>query len=392
MDATVRGDRRWQRVLVLAAAVGFVETVLFAALAPLLPELEDDLGLSKVGAGALTSAYAVGAFLGALPSVWVARRVGVKATVIVGLALLAVSSIAFAYPDSSTVVFIARFGQGLGSAFAYTGALAWLTTVAPPARRAEAIGMVFAAAFSGALVGPLLGATADSIGTEAVFAGVALVAVALAVVAALGSAPAVDAGSTGSLLVLAREPGVRLGVWLIVLVGLLLGVVGVLAPLRLDELGWGALGIGLVFALGGVLQAVVNPVAGRTADRRGRVAPLRVGLLGSAIASGLLVLDGNAAVYAALAVCATVGYGALWTPATALLVDSVENRGLDRAAGFGLMSAAWPPGFAIGAAAGAAIAAATADAVPYLIGAVTCVLTLPLLRSQGGAPRGQARS
>ena len=212
MDATVRGDRRWQRVLVLAAAVGFVETVLFAALAPLLPELEDDLGLSKVGAGVLTSAYAVGAFLGALPSIWVARRVGVKATVIVGLALLAVSSIAFASPDSSIVVFIARFGQGLGSAFAYTGALAWLTTVAPPARRAEAIGMVFAAAFSGALVGPLLGATADSIGTEAVFAGVALVAVALAVVAALGSGPAVDAGSTGSLLVLAREPGVRLGV------------------------------------------------------------------------------------------------------------------------------------------------------------------------------------
>ena len=44
MDATVRGDRRWRRVLVLAAAVGFVETVLFAALAPLLPELEVDLG------------------------------------------------------------------------------------------------------------------------------------------------------------------------------------------------------------------------------------------------------------------------------------------------------------------------------------------------------------
>ena len=381
MEDAVHASARWKRILALAAAVGFVETILFAALAPLLPELEDDLGLSKAGAGALTSAYAVGAFLAALPSVWVTRRLGAKTTVVCGLGLLAVSSVAFAFPDSSAIVFAARFGQGLGSAFAYTGALAWLMAVSPAGRRAEAIGLVFAAAFAGALVGPLLGATAGSVGTDVVFSGVAVVAVALAAAALLAPGPTAENPPVTSLRSLVSVSAVRLGVWLVALTGLLLGVVGVLAPLRLDELGWGAVAIGIVFALGGVLQAVVNPLAGRAADRRGRVAPLRVGLVASAACSALLLLDGSILVYATVAVAATVAYGALWTPSTALLVDEVEAGGLDRAAGFGLMSAAWPPGFAIGSAAGAAIAAASADAVPYLLGAATCLLTLPLLGS-----------
>jgi hypothetical protein len=37
-----------------------------------------------------------------------------------------------------------------------------------------------------------------------------------------------------------------------------------------------------------------------------------------------------------------------------------------------VMSAAWPPGFAL--------AAVAADALPYALGAVACLLTLPLLR------------
>ena len=120
----------WRRILVLASAVGFFEALLFSVLAPLLPDFEEGLGLSKASAGLLTSAYAAGAFIGALPSIWAARRFGVKATVVAGLILLAVSSAAFTVPESAWLVFAARVGQGAGSAFAYTGALAWLAAVA----------------------------------------------------------------------------------------------------------------------------------------------------------------------------------------------------------------------------------------------------------------------
>ncbi len=115
------------------------------------------------------------------------------------------------------------------------------------------------------------------------------------------------------------------------------------------------------------------------ADARGHTALLRVGLIVSASASALLVLDERALVYAAIMVAAAVAYATLWTPALALLSRTLEREGFDQAFGFGLMSALWPPGFAIGAAAGGALAGATRDAWPYLLSAALCLLSIRLL-------------
>jgi predicted MFS family arabinose efflux permease len=374
---------------VLASAVGFFEALLFAALVPLLPDFEERLGLSKTGAGLLTSVYAVGAFLGALPSIWAARRFGVKATVLTGLILFALSSAAFTAPDSTWLVFSARVGQGAGSSFAYTGALAWLSAVAPRERRAEAIGITFAATFSGELFGPLAGAAASWVGVAVVFSAIAGLAVLLAALAATLHEPAAAARTQpSSVRELVRDGVVRVSAWVIALTALLLGVLGVLAPLRLDELGWGAGAIGVVFALTAVLQAAFNPVVGRIADTRGNALPLRIGLVLSGVASAILVLDGRAFLYAVIVVVAGTAYALLWTPALAMLSQTLEQRGFDHAFGFGLMSAAWPPGFAIGAAAGGALAGAAGDAWTYLLAAAACLASLPLL----GRSRDDARS
>lgn len=328
----------------------------------------------------LTSAYAVGAFAGAVPSIWLARWLGVKATVLAGLLLFAVSTVAFTAPDQTALVFAARIGQGAGSAFAYTGALAWLTAVAPPERRGVALGITFSATFSGELFGPLIGAAAVWAGITLVFSIVAVFALMLATIAATMAKPASIATRLPSMRALGRTRVVREAAWLIALTALLLGMLGVLAPLHLDELGWGAAAIGVVFALGAALQAAVNPVVGRLADTRGNQAPLRTGLVLSAATSALLVFDDRRIVYGAIVVAAATAYATLWTPALAQLSSAVEQQGFDQAVVFGLMSAAWPPGFAIGAAAGGALGAATTDAVPYLLAALACLITLRLAR------------
>ncbi len=49
-----------RRLLMLASAMVFFDVIFFSAIAPLLPDYVDDLGLSKAQAGILSAAYAAG--------------------------------------------------------------------------------------------------------------------------------------------------------------------------------------------------------------------------------------------------------------------------------------------------------------------------------------------
>ena len=76
-----------RRLFLLVSAVVLVDTMFYAAVTPLLPVYESELGLSKTAAGVLSASYAAGTLTGALPSGWLAARVGVKPTLLTGLCL-----------------------------------------------------------------------------------------------------------------------------------------------------------------------------------------------------------------------------------------------------------------------------------------------------------------
>ena len=79
-----------RRLFLLVAAVVLVDTMFFAAVAPLLPHYTDELGLSKSAAGVLAAAYPAGTFVGlAAGRLVAAARFGVKPTLLAGLTLLA---------------------------------------------------------------------------------------------------------------------------------------------------------------------------------------------------------------------------------------------------------------------------------------------------------------
>ena len=80
-------------LLLLASIVVLVDTSFYAAITPLLPDLTEEFGLSKSGAGILAAAYPIGTFVGGLPGGYMAARVGVKPTVLLGLALMTVASV-----------------------------------------------------------------------------------------------------------------------------------------------------------------------------------------------------------------------------------------------------------------------------------------------------------
>jgi len=171
-----------------------------------------------------------------------------------------------------------------------------------------------------------------------------------------------------------------IGCWLVVLPALLFGTLAVLAPLRLSALGFGAVAIGATFLCSAALEAVQNVVLGHLSDRIGPVRPVLAGLTASAIVACLLPWPDRRLVLAGLVVLAGLAFGMLFTPAMTLLANRSEERGLGYGYTFALINLAWAPGQALGAAAGGAIANATADAVPYVVLAAICVVTLSVVR------------
>ena len=377
-----------RRLLFLACAIVFVDTMFYAAMTPLLPGFEDEFGLSKTGAGVLVAAYPAGTLIGALPGGYLAARAGVRATVVLGMALLVVASLAFAFADTIAMLDAARFIQGLGGAAWWAGAMAWVASAAPRGRRGEMIGTTMGAAIAGTLAGPAVGTLADAAGITPTFCGVAVVGTLLAGWA-LRTPPAAPEGTSPprELLAALRDGRVAGGIWLIAVPGVLFGTIGVLAPLRLDDLGVGAAGIGATWLGAALLESGVSPVVGRVSDRRGRLFPCVIGLMLGTALMLLFPWPNTAWQLIALVLLAAPSVGMLWAPSMALLSDGAESLGIAQGFAFALSNLGWSIGQVVGSVASARLADATSDTVPYLVLSGLCVLTLALIARARGASR-----
>jgi MFS family permease len=72
-----------------------VDSIFFAALAPMLPDYQTRMGVSEVALGVLSGAYAAGISLGSLPAGWLASRWGSVRLITIGLFLVGSASVAF---------------------------------------------------------------------------------------------------------------------------------------------------------------------------------------------------------------------------------------------------------------------------------------------------------
>jgi predicted MFS family arabinose efflux permease len=364
-----------RRLALLVGAIVLVDTAFYAAITPLLPRLADELDLGKNGAGVLAGAYAAGTLIGSLPGGWLAARVGVKATILVGIALMSVSGLAFAFGTSILLLDAARFLQGIGGACSWAGGMAWLAAEAPRERRGEVIGGVLGAAIFGVQLGPVVGALATAIGREAAFSSTVVFGMALGVWAwTVPARPGSEVLTTSAAAL--RQRSMLAGMWLTALPAAAFGVIDVLAPLRLDALGATGLALGATFFAAAGVEAIVSPTSGRAADRLGARQVACAGLGIGAIGLAVVDLPGTAWLLAIFVVFVCGLLGVLWVPAGLLLTRGAEQIGLDSGYAFAFFNLAWAAGFTIGAAGGGVIAQATADAVPYLLLAAAYAMSL----------------
>jgi MFS family permease len=160
------------------------------------------------------------------------------------------------------------------------------------------------------------------------------------------------------------------------------GVIEVLEPLRLSELGTSGPLIGAVFVTAAVVEAVVSPAAGRLSDRSGRVVPLRAGLAAAVVIALLLPMPRGVLPVAACVVLAFAALGMCWAPAMAFLSDAADGANLPFAMTFSLANVAWATGHMLGSAGGAPLAGQFSNVVPYAalagLGLLTLVVPLSL--------------
>src|SRR3954452_24953622 len=97
-----------RRLLVIASTMILFDVAFYSAIAPLLPDYVDSLGLSKAEAGILSAAFAAGTLLASLPAGLLATRAGPRRTVVGGLAMPGVSSLIFGFGDQILLLDAAR--------------------------------------------------------------------------------------------------------------------------------------------------------------------------------------------------------------------------------------------------------------------------------------------
>jgi len=366
-----------RRLLLLASAVIFLDVAFFAAIAPLLPEYVDDLGLSKAQAGILSAAYAAGTLAAALPAGLVTSRIGPRRTVIYGLLMLGVSSVAFGLVEEIFLLDAARFSQGIAGALIWTGALTWLIAASPDANRGSVIGTALGTAVAGALLGPALGALAGSIGTGPVFCSVMVVTLALAYGAWQLPDVGVSAQQTlGEIRTAILSRPVLDATAFVAVPSVMFGAIEVLVPLRIDALGGGHGVIAAGFIAGAGLEAVLAPLAGRFSDRVGRRSPYVTGLTICALAMlGVAAAQTLGGVLAALIVT-SLGAGLCFAPAMTLLSDVADSTALHQGFAAGLSNMAWASGQVIGGAGGGVVASVTGNAAPCIAISLLLLVTV----------------
>jgi len=393
--ATPSGARRADpRTLVrVVSVVMFVDTMLFAVIAPLLPGLAHELHLSKASAGLLTASYAIGMLVAALPCGVLAARVGPRPTMCAGLVLLAASTAAFGLLHDAVALNLARIAEGAAGACSWGGGLAWIADETPVDRRGAFIGYATAAAIAGSLFGPVIGTVAIATGRAPLFVGLAVVV--LAVIVPVWRIPSTHRRSTQglrSVLAACRRPAVIIAIWLMGLPAIGSGAINVLGPLRLHRLGAPAAAIGATFLIGAALATVIAAVAGRLSDRRGRLAPLRLGLASAAVVLVCFTVPADAGWLAVVIILASGALGLFWAPAMAMLSDAAEATGLEQGLAAALSNVAWAGGQVIGAGGGGAAAKHGGDGLPMAIIAGLCAATLlGLLATPRILGRRQAR-
>jgi predicted MFS family arabinose efflux permease len=271
-------------IVLLVAAVQFVNILDFMMVMPLGPDFARALGIPLAHLGIIGGAYTAAASLAGLAGSLFLDRFDRRSALLVGMLGLGVATALGGFATGLGTLVAARVLAGLFGGPATSVALSIIADVIPPERRGRAMGTVMGAFSIASVVGVPLGLEAATRwGWQAPFfavAGCGLVIVAgtaMLLPSLRGHLDRTEAKPPLSQLF--SHPLVLMAylTTAILMMGSFIVIPNIAAYVQ-GNLGYPRTGMGFLYLVGGLVSLVATPVAGRLVDRFGS---LRVGSFGA---------------------------------------------------------------------------------------------------------------
>lgn len=323
-----------REVWVMVAA-SFVIALGYGVVAPALPQFAHAFGVGVTAASAVVSAFAVMRLAFAPTSGRLVRRLGERRVYLIGLFIVALSTLATAFAHSYWQLIVFRGLGGIGSVMFSVAAAALMIRLAPPTIRGRVSGFYSSSFVLGSISGPILGAALIGFGLRvpfvvyavALFIAIAVVEWQLRDSALAASAP--DATVAAMPLRAAWSQGAyRAGVWTAVVFGWVYALRVSLVPLYFSLVlheSAAVAGLALAaFAVGDVLTMIP---AGRLSDRIGRRPLIVSGMVVLTLATGSLAVTRSVPLAFASTLLAGAGTGMVSPAQQAALADIMFGHG-----------------------------------------------------------------
>ncbi len=144
-------------VLLVVSVTSFMGTFLISSINIALPAIEKTFQLDAIGLSWIITSFILASAMLLLPVGKWGDVAGNAKLFKIGLIIFTLSSLLCALAPNAVWLIIARFLQGIGSAFSNTTGSAILVSGFPPKNRGKVLGISVASVYSGLALGPLIG-------------------------------------------------------------------------------------------------------------------------------------------------------------------------------------------------------------------------------------------
>jgi DHA1 family multidrug resistance protein-like MFS transporter len=306
-------------ILFNLSLVTFLVMLGLSFVAPILPSYAESFQVSYTQIGLVISSFAITRMILDIPTGFILKRSNKRLVMMLGLALIVISSVIAGAAPNYNVLLLGRTIEGAGSALYVTTATVFLAQIAAKEKRGKVMGTYSGILLLGAIFGPTFGGIiAAAYGIRAPFFAYAIaVGVGLIPTFILPKLPVPNNSSNSQNLqstfhdiksILFYPSFFLATLATFTLFFMRTGVRSMLVPLfAANNLGLNSSDIGLVLTLAGITTAVTMVPMGSLSDKIGRRNPLIVCLLLTAATtlwipytSNLLLLALSMAAYGAV--------------------------------------------------------------------------------------------